>query len=563
MAPEHLVAMADNTPENIERVDERSDVFSLGVVFFELLTGRHPFRVMDSRGATAATLNQMLADRLQGPPAVRSGGIEVSPGLESIIAKCLAAAPAARYQRASELAEDLERFLDDMPLGFADDPSLRERTGKWLRRNPSLRSVVAAVAVVVALFVAMTAWFDLRRLGDAEELIAQAGDQFNQGATSVAADTLEEANKLLANRTAVARFFGGESQRAESQKKLQKLAKSISVVLLAEFASLADTVRVDPEGTASSGQGRAAPPMFLDPLSVFGVLERDDWMKSATFQAFDPDDQAQIEEDVTELLVVQSLDMLADAGQMAAFRANFSIVNNLTKLPPRHQRTHAVQMLMTKVQTTPGPTRPPAEPPADWDVFDLYLTGVFEAKEKRDETARLYFKAAADRCKDTDRPLKFWAHYQLADCAYRLRAKDASMLDEAVREYSACIVLREDFAWSYHNLGLVYHAQRKLAEAAKQFEEAIARDAKLGSAYANLAAVQVELGLFSEAEQTCTQAIDQGFRSAQIFFNRGCARAKLDKRSGAIQDFRATLDISPNFDDARNNLRLLESMRDR
>jgi serine/threonine protein kinase len=85
-------------------VDARSDVYSLGVILYELLTGRHPFRVYGR--ASAEHLRRMVEDR-QTVPRLRDRNPAVSPAVESIVHKCLAPDPAHRYPTAHALQEDL------------------------------------------------------------------------------------------------------------------------------------------------------------------------------------------------------------------------------------------------------------------------------------------------------------------------------------------------------------------------------------------------------------------------------------------------------------------------
>jgi tetratricopeptide (TPR) repeat protein len=76
----------------------------------------------------------------------------VTPAAEAIIHKLLAPEPADRYQTAEELKTDIERHLNDQPLTFAREPSLRERLGKWKRRNPGVAVRLAAAAMLGLLF---------------------------------------------------------------------------------------------------------------------------------------------------------------------------------------------------------------------------------------------------------------------------------------------------------------------------------------------------------------------------------------------------------------------------
>jgi eukaryotic-like serine/threonine-protein kinase len=124
-------------------VDHRSDVYSLGATLYELLTLRPLFE-----GSDRHELLRQIADDEPRPP--RSVDPSVPAELETVVLKALRKEPSERYQTAQELADDLQRFLDNRPI-LARRPTAVERVRKWGRRHPS---VVAAAVVVLVLLAA-------------------------------------------------------------------------------------------------------------------------------------------------------------------------------------------------------------------------------------------------------------------------------------------------------------------------------------------------------------------------------------------------------------------------
>jgi serine/threonine protein kinase len=135
MAPEQIEAFLD--PEHWDRVGARSDIYSLGLVLRELLTGEAP-DLPDERLRLPAAMRDLLDRRRRLVTDVRHFCPEIPYALQAIVKQCLCFDPDDRYPDAQVLAEDLERFLRRQPLAMAVNPSPRERLGNWVYRNRRL-----------------------------------------------------------------------------------------------------------------------------------------------------------------------------------------------------------------------------------------------------------------------------------------------------------------------------------------------------------------------------------------------------------------------------------------
>jgi eukaryotic-like serine/threonine-protein kinase len=123
-------------------VDRRSDVYSLGAVLYQLLTGEMPFR-----GTRAMLVHQLLHEDPRPPRRLND---KIPRDLETVCLKALAKEPGRRYQTAREFAEDLRRFQRGEPVK-ARPAGRPERLWRWCRRNPKLASVsTLALAALIA-----------------------------------------------------------------------------------------------------------------------------------------------------------------------------------------------------------------------------------------------------------------------------------------------------------------------------------------------------------------------------------------------------------------------------
>jgi tetratricopeptide (TPR) repeat protein len=198
--------------------DARSDVYSLGVILFQLLTSEVPFR-----GSKAMLLVQIVNDE---PPSPRKLNNRVPRDLETICLKCLEKEPAKRYGTARDFADELSRFQSGAPIRARSIGRI-ERTWRWCKRNPRVAALSAAVLALLsatAVVSTVSAWriaaakqeeAEARKKADATAAREQAQRTRAEGAEQTAREEAERANLQAAIAQSVADTLAGMYQAAD------------------------------------------------------------------------------------------------------------------------------------------------------------------------------------------------------------------------------------------------------------------------------------------------------------------------------------------------------------
>ena len=153
MAPEQIEAFIN--PDLWNKVGAQADIYSLGLVLRELLTGQKPELPDDPAMPPARALRSVLDRRPFLDASVRQFNPAIPHTLEAILAKCLTLVPADRYPDADELEKDLDRFLKHQPPKHVIIRSSRERLSNWLTRQRRMLVVAACLFVGVAAYPVM------------------------------------------------------------------------------------------------------------------------------------------------------------------------------------------------------------------------------------------------------------------------------------------------------------------------------------------------------------------------------------------------------------------------
>lgn len=210
-------------PERFHGVsDARGDVYSLGVALFEAVSGRSPF---DAR-SNAELMKKITND---DPPRLRTVAADVPRDFETIVAKATAREPKDRYATAGELASDLDRFLNGVPIR-ARKVGNAERVWRWCKRNrlSAAALATAAAALVLLTVVSLVAYYRAAKLNEdlADSLVRERDSRRSAESTSA---TALAALDVVFDRFAPTGAFSASNSGGDTTAELSAGALSRSV----------------------------------------------------------------------------------------------------------------------------------------------------------------------------------------------------------------------------------------------------------------------------------------------------------------------------------------------
>jgi WD40 repeat protein len=193
--------------DQVKEIGPAADVYALGAILYECLTGRPPFRA-------ATTLETLLQVKTDEPVPPRQLQPQTPRDLETICLKCLYKEPGRRYASALDLAEDLRRFTAGEPIA-ARPVGVGERVVKWVKRRPVVAALLGLVVLLTAVGLAGIAW----AYGEA---LRERNNAQTEATNARAAEANARAQRTAAKKAeADAREQKGAAEKAEKKAKAQ------------------------------------------------------------------------------------------------------------------------------------------------------------------------------------------------------------------------------------------------------------------------------------------------------------------------------------------------------
>jgi tetratricopeptide (TPR) repeat protein len=545
MAPEQARGDTKN-------VGPPADIYALGAILYEMLTGRPPFRGISAMD----TVKQVIEVEPVAPSRVQ---YRVPRDLETICLKCLQKDVRKRYASARELADDLNRYLGGEPIRARRTPPI-ERGVKWVRRNPT-KATLAAFAILGVLSMGGAGLWYQNHLR-ARERIAMAHEAKLREATAndlldarnaVATKDLDQGKGILTKRKAILEQENLAGLASLYDRTRQMLGEVDSALVAERARQAAQRARDAVQEQFRQFQDRRKETLFRDTrftglmlptnleltrsaateaLRVFGRLgDEGDWSLGDLPATLSSDQQAEVKEGCYEMLLVLA-EATASQGPGQSDRALRALASAEKLMAGRSSR--AYHKLKATCLAQKGDTRGEARELAEAQrlrpetAFDHFLSGQQEYKEKRYPAAIQDFESALRL-----RPDHFWAKCLQAICYIQ-----TSRYEGAKSSLDGCLQTDPQFAWLYLLRGFA--------------------SGQLGARYRNLvktspgreAALKASAEFeFGEAEADFQQALNRLGSTPDndlqyvLLINRGLVRFERDHLDQAAADFEQAIRV--------------------
>jgi serine/threonine-protein kinase len=493
MAPEQALGKTD-------MIGPAVDIYSLGALLYELLTGRPPFR-----GETAAETELQVINQEPVPPSRLNH--KVPRDLETICLKCLHKEPRRRYASAADLADDVRRFQRGESIA-ARPVGLPERFAKWVHRRPAAAALVGASSFFVAIILAGMLWLAVQH---AQQRQAVEGD-LNEVAGLQERARWAEA-RIVLDRAAARLGGGGPS---DLHRRLDQAQSDLGLVVHLDDIHLKRVGGVEEENLdlgpatadmdyetafreAGIGNAQDEPASVAARIRASAVREAlvaalDDWAVSVTDKA-----RRRWLLEVARLADPDQVDWRSRARNPNAWDDRAALAELAESAPVA---SPSVQLLLVLAER--------------WHANGADAT-VFLRRVQREH------------------PADFWANFALAN-ALKYRGSG-----EAISYFRVALAIRPEAPIVSHDLGDVLRFQGWLDEALEYYRKALVLGPQDAKSQTALASLLEDMGRLDEAIAYFQQAANDDSGNAWAHINLGSAL----KHAGRLGHYQQALALDP------------------
>ena len=336
-----------------------ADIYALGAMLYEMLTGRPPFKGVSAMD----TMKQVLEQEPVSPSRVQ---FHIPRDLETICMKCLQKEPKKRYSTAKEMADDLSRYLRGEPIKARRTPPV-ERAVKWVRRRPAKATALGFTTAALLGLVSYGAWYwnrqrSLERLAEIHQAAVrdQTETDFDSARKAMAGKDWNSARVILEKRNTLLQAERNPRLASLSEQTGKLLAEVESSVKSKEALEAEEKAKTEVQERFDRFLGQRREALYRDTqftgllpatnleltrtaaegaLSVFAQRNsQDDW-KLGDLPAFlSSQQQAEVREGCYEMLMV--LADVAAGQQPAQVDRGLRVLDSAARLRPDHPRVY-------------------------------------------------------------------------------------------------------------------------------------------------------------------------------------------------------------------------------
>jgi serine/threonine protein kinase/Flp pilus assembly protein TadD len=533
-------------------VDTRSDVYSLGVLLYELLTGSPPFSRQELTHAGMLEMLRVIREQEPTKPSTKLSASEGLPTLAAnrgtepakltklvrgeldwIVMKALEKDRNRRYEAANSLALDLQRYLADEPVQ-ACPPSAWYRIRKGARRHKVALAKTALLLLFLLLLASGIGWAVRDRVARHAKLAGQVELILTEATRLEREQKWPEA--LAEARRAEAAATGGEADAATA-RRVRELLKDLEFMdRLEQIRMLRVTMSEQKFADAAVDQDYARAfrdyGVDVNELAIESSLAR---LKARPALA---------------IALAAALDDWAMArlqlsrGNASGWKRLLAVARGIDPEPSRDSfrstwgkaRTAEVIAELRRLSSSIDVR---AQHPATLEILARSL--------------RRWIHSDSDlrtlRAAQHVYPGDFWINLELAFELSKLKNYEG-----AIRFYTAAVSIRPNSSVARSNLGSVLRKAGKFDEAVAECRRAVELDSKFAVAHSNLGAGLLNQGKFDEAAAECRKAIELQPNYATAHTNLGIALDGQGKSDQALAAYRKAIELDPKYAPAHNNL---------